>query len=351
MTNLSMAKARRQTKAQKQRSELWAHARTGPYQGTASMVQQEDSTSNGRWMRSTHDHFQPSNHNQVRVLIDAQHLRSRTFGLQTASQFGYGVYDVDVELVSSYDAVNPEDGRFANAQIRANYIEPTPLRMDALKHLKGIEKLEENSQALSAGHAANGDNSMVNPLLAVGIAEDADTAEGENSLKGNRIIRFTYSQYSPLVYANSRLTVDLDEDGDVTAGWEDQYYCLTGDHSNKFSVLGRMEAAVNPLKDGHRYTQHTWANPTCTERVDTYSFVQDQAIWSQNVDYNSSTSNQLNGGIHTKMAEFRGIRALGGLIEITVPAMFTAGVGPGFIANNDYELLVTLRCRKWIPIA
>lgn len=346
-----MAKRKaRKTKAQMQRSELWQHSRTGPFQATASTVQQVTNEFNDRWARSSMNHFQPSNHNNMRMLLDTQHARSRVFGLQTASQFGYGIYDIDVELVASYDAVNPEDGRFASTQVRANYIEPTPIRMDALKHLKGLERLEDRDDAFNSVSSSN-DNSIVNPLLAVGIDEDAETADGQASVKGQGIIRFTYSQYSPLVYANSQLSVDLNADDDVNDTYESQYYVLTGDHDNKFAILSRMESAVNPLKDGHRYVQHTWANPTNDLRVDCATFVQDQAIWSQNIKYENSVGTNLQGGIHTKKATFRGLRALGGLIELTVPEMFTSGLGPGGSANNDYELLVSVRCRKWIPAA
>lgn len=346
-----MAKRKaRKTKAQMQRSDLWQHSRTGPFQLHGSMVQQVDNTNNARWIRSTHDHFQPSNHASVRVLLDAQHARSRVFGLQTASQFGYGIYDIDVELVPSYDAINPEDGRFASTQIRANYVEPTSLRMDALKHLKGIERLEDRDDAFNSV-SANNDNTIVNPLLAIGMAEDADTAEGQNAVKGQGIIRFGFHNNSPLVFANSTLSIDLNSDDDVSDVYESQYYILTGDTENHFAVLARMEASVNPLKDGHRYVQHTWANPTNDKRVDDVCFVQDQAVWGQNIKYENSLGDNLPGGIHTKKATFRGIRALGGLIELQVKEMFTAGVGEALTANNDYEMAITLRCRKWIPAA
>ena len=353
-----MAKRRKKTKAQQQRTELWQHARTGPFQIATSMVQQVPNDNNSRWMRSTHDKFQPSNHNSVRVVVDAQHARSQVMGLQTASQFGYGIYDIDVELVASYDAVNPEDGRFANAQIRASYVEPTPLRMDALKHLKGLERLEDRDDAFNSV-SANNDNSNTNPLLAVGVAEDADVAEGQNSLKGQNIVRFSFSDSDPLVYANSTLSVDLNADDDIDDGWESRYYVLTGDTSTKFAILPRMEASVNPLNDGQRYVQHTWANPTSNHQVDFVTFVQDQAIWSQNTKFENSLGNNLPGGIHTQMARFRGIRAVGGLIQLSVKEMFTSAVGATEVAgvpvpltaNNDYEMLVTLRCRKWIPLA
>lgn len=349
-----MAKRRKKTKAQQQRTELWQHARTGPYQATATLVQHTDNTDNGRWMRATHDHFQPSNNQDVRVVIDAQHARSRVFSLQTASQFGYGIYDLDVHLVASYDAVNPEDGRFASTQIRATYMEPTPLRMDALKALKGLERLEDSVDPFQADSADHKDHQVVNPLLAVAMDDDADVASGMlNAPKGNRIIRFTFADDSPRVYANSRLAVDLNSDGDVGDNDEAKDYCLIGDAADNFAIMPRMEAAVNPAKSvqSGRLVDIEWKNPTNSFQVNNTTFVQEQAIWSQNIKYENTLGTNLSGGIHTEHASFRGIRALGGLIELKIPEMFTAGLGTGGTANNDYEILVNLRCRKWVPLA
>jgi len=357
-----MAKRRKKTKAQAQRSELWQHARTGPYQATATLVQHETNTDNTRWMRSTHHHFQPSNNQDVRVVIDAQHARSRVFGLQTASQFGYGIYDIDVHLVADYDAVNPEDGRFASTQIRATYMEPTPLRMDALKELKDLERLEDMDDPFAAASAGQTGNDA-NKLLAVPMDVDADTGTGYQSStpKGNRIIRFTFADDNPRVFANSALTVDLNADGDVADSEESQDYVMIGDNTENFAIMPRMEAHVNPQKSPQsgRLVDITWKNPTNSQQVNDTTFVQEQAIWAQNIKTENAVGVNLPGGIHTESATFRGIRAIGGLIQLTIPEMFTAGIGytgtfpagvPG-TANNDYELLVNLRCRKWIPLA
>lgn len=349
-----MAKRRKQTKAQQQRTELWQHARTGPYQATATLVAHTDNSDNARWMRATHDHFQPSNNQNVRVVIDAQHARSRVFSLQTASQFGYGIYDMDVYLVASYDAINPEDGRFASTQVRATYMEPTPLRMDALKALKGIERLDDKDDPFSSASADTKSHGSVNPLLAIAMDDDADTASGQYSApKGNRIIRFTFSDDSPLVYSNSALDVDLNADGDTNDTKEFQHYCLIGDNPNRFGIMPRMEAAVNPAKSTQsgRMVDVEWKNPTNSLKVNNTTFVQEQAIWSQNIKLENTVGTNLPGGIHTENASFRGIRALGGLIQLTIPEMFTSGVAEGFSANNDYEILVNLRCRKWVPLA
>jgi hypothetical protein len=307
-------------------------------------------TGNDTWVRSSADKFQPSNHHNVQVVIDAQHARSRVFGLQTASQFGYGVYDVDVELVPSYGAINPEDGRLAVAQVRANYVEPTPLRMDALRHLKGVERLEDRADAFDSV-SANNDNRAVNPLLAVGVAEDADHVDGQTHRKGQRIVRFGFDEHTPLVYAQSSLSVDLNSDDDVNDNYESQYYTLRGDTAVFFGVLPRMEQAVNPIHNGNHQVDVDWANPTNSQMVDDATFQQAQAVWALNPKLENSLGTNLAGGLHTLKAQFRGIRALGGLIKLQVPEMFTAGIGTGALANNDYELLITLRCRKWIPQA
>lgn len=352
-----MAKRRKKTKAQQQRSDLWNHARTGPFQASASLVQHTDNTNNVRWMRGTHDHFQPSNNQNVRVVIDGQHARSRVFGLQTASQFGYGIYDLDVHLVASYDAVNPEDGRFASTQIRATYMEPTPLRMDALKELKALERMDDDQSVFDS--AASGDTHRItSKLLAAPINVDADTAAGTviAEPKGNAIIRFTFADDNPSVYANSALTVDINADADTNDSYENQRYCLIGDTNEDFGIMPRMEQGVNPQASATsgRLVDQTWKNPTNSQQVNDTTYVQEQAIWSQNVKLENVLGTNLPGGIYTEHASFRGIRALGGLIQLTIPEMFTAGVGGPPVpssANNDYEILVNLRCRKWVPLA
>ena len=288
-------------------------------------------------------------------MIDAQHARSRVFSLQTASQFGYGIYDVDVHLVADYDAVNPENGRFASTQIRATYMEPTPLRMDALKELKGLERLEDMADPFE-GASAGSTNNESNKLLAVPMDVDADLTSGMSAApKGNHIIRFTFANDNPLVYSNSRLSVDLNSDGDVGDTEEAQSYCLIGDSVSRFAIMPRMEAHVNPAKSAQsgRLVDIMWKNPTNSLQVNNTTFVQEQAIWSQNIKYENVNplAANLPGGIHTEMATFRGIRAIGGLIQLTIPEMFTAGIGPAATSNNDYELLVNLRCRKWVPLA
>lgn len=348
-----MAKRRKKTKAQIQRSELWQHARTGPFQASASLVAHTDNTDNQRWMRGTHDHFQPSNNQDVRVVIDAQHARSRVFSLQTASQFGYGIYDVDVHLVASYDAINPEDGRFASTQIRATYMEPTPLRMDALKELKGLERLEDMDDPFNSASAGQTGNDA-NKLLAVPMDVDADGGGVQTAApKGNRIVRFTFADDNPRVFANSAITVDLNSDGDVTDNEESQDYVLIGDNADNFAIMPRMEAHVNPQKStiSGRLVDITWKNPTNSLQVNNTTYVQEQAIWAQNIKLENSNGTNLPGGIHTEHASFRGIRAIGGLIQLTIPEMFTAGIGEFASANNDYEILVNLRCRKWVPLA
>lgn len=342
--------ARRKTKAQLQRSELWQHARFGPYQARDTMNgANQTAGADGSWLRSTHDHFQPSNANNVRVVIDAQHARAQTFGLQTASQFGYGIYDVDIELIPSTQAINPEDGRSAFGEVNVRWIEPTPLRMDALKALKGIEKMEDDIQPFvrDEGRAAS-----ANPLLSSALDNANVTLDTTpQQVRGSRIIRYGWFGDSPKVYRQSTISVDLNTDGDTSDNYENQYYVLQQGDQDHFSIMDRMENAVNPLVvSGKRRVETEWAYPVFDRKVTSTSSLRKQVTWALNLKPENSLGTNLPGGIHQQVASFRGCRALGGLIEITIPEFTTQAIGlpPG---NNDYELIVNLRCRKWIPMA
>lgn len=309
-------------------------------------------STNTRWLRCSQDHFQPSNNDQALIVIDAQHARAITFGHQTASQFGFGTYDVEVELVPSFDAINPEDGRLAVCQVRAAWVEPTPLRMTALRNLKSLERLDDMIDPFVAPSGDNNTIRAANPLLAAGVAQDADTTNLAAEPKGSKIIRFGWSGGSswPKVYAQSTFSNDLNADGDTGDTHESQSYVLVEDTSQEFGILPRQEQAVNPLKDGHRLVQHQWVNPTSSLKVNHTSYTQKQVVWALNVKPENTAGLNLPGGIHTVKANFRGIRALGGLIAITVPEMFTSAIGTAGTANNDYELNIHLRCRSWTPM-
>lgn len=341
--------ARRKTKAQIQRSDLWAHARTGPFQVEETMSTVETHDTEGTWMRSTHDHFQPSNANNVRIVIDAQHARARTFGLQTASQFGYGIYDLDIELIPSTQAINPEDGRSAFGEVNARWIEPTPLRMDALKHLKGLERMEDSIQPFVQDE---GSAPEANPLLASALDDtNVENDTGSTVVKGSSIIRFGWKNELPQVYRQSTISVDLNSDGDTSDNYESQFYVLDGDDDEYFGIMPRMENAVNPMvASGDRRVNHEWRFPMTDKRVMGTCSLRKQLTWILNVKPENSFGTNLPGGIHQQTASFRGIRAIGGLIQLTIPEFTTQAIGapPG---NNDYELLVNLRCRKWIPQA
>jgi len=233
--------------------------------------------------------------------------------------------------------------------------------MDALKELKALERLEDMDDPFAAASADQTGNDA-NKLLAVSMETDADTASTHaGAPKGNRIIRFTFADDNPSVFANSALSVDLNADGDLNDVKELQRYTLIGDTSQDFAIMPRMEAHVNPQASpsSGRLVDITWKNPTNSRQVNDTTYVQDQAIWSQNIKFENGVGTNLPGGVHTKSAQFRGIRAIGGLIQLSIPEMFTAGIGasgvaPAIIpgtANNDYELLVNLRCRKWVPLA
>ncbi len=323
----------------------------GPFQTRDVMnVVGGSHTDGNSWLRSSHAHFQPSNAGSVRIVLDAQHARARTFGLQTASQFGYGIYDVDVELVPSNQAINPEDSRLAFGEVNARWIEPTPLRMDALKHLKSLERMEDSIQPFVRDE---GSSPAANPLLASALDDPSViTDEGSQPVKGSRIIRFGWKNDSPFVYRQSAISVDLNADGDTSDTYETQWYVLDTDDPEHFALMPRMESAVNPMgPEGNRLVDLTWAYPMSSTQVVGTCSLRKQVTWALNPKLENTLGTNLPGGLHQKVAAFRGIRALGGLIELTIPEFNTAGVGEALSANNDFELVVNLRCRKWIPQA
>jgi hypothetical protein len=328
---------------------LWKHARTGAFQASADCVEQTSNSNSEVWLRCSASTFQPSNSNSFTALIDAQHARAKTFGLQTASQFGFGVYDIDVHLVPSNNALNPEDSRLAFGQVAAQWMEPTPARMLALKSLKDLERLEDRADPFQSTANVQ-QNPAGNPLLAVGMASDADTTASSSPIRGSRIIRFGWGGGQPKVYAQSTLTVDLNSDDDTSDAYEDQSYVLLGDDGDYFAIMPRYEHAVNPVKDGHRLVEHEWAYPTSITKVQDFSTLRHQVVWACNVKPENSAGTNLPGGIHTQKAEFRGIRALGGLIRLSMPEFATSAIGNLGTANNDFELHVNLRCRSWTPM-
>lgn len=338
------------TKAQKQRTALWDDARNGPFQ-TRDVMNNVSTVSNGAsWLRSSTDKFQPSNHGSVRIVLDCQHARARTFGLQTASQFGFGVYDLDIELVPSNSSINPENGRLVFGEVNARWIEPTPLRLDALRHLKGLERMEDTIQPFTRDEGAS---PAANPLLSTAL-DDADPAGSDVSkpVKGSRIIRFGWDPYSPYVFRQSNISVDLNSDGDTSDNYESQWYVLNDDDQTHFGIMPRMESAVNPMgSEGNRMVDLEWFAPMVSEQVLGTSSLRKQVVWALNSKLENSFGTNLPGGLHTKVASFRGIRALGGLIQITIPEFNSSGVGLAGESNNDYELIVNLRCRKWTPQA
>lgn len=330
-------------------TDLWKHARTGSFQTSADCQPDPGNGNNTIWFRTSDNTFQPSNSANWTGLIDAQHARSIVFGLQTASQFGFGVYDVDIDLVPSNNALNPEDSRVAFGQVQAQWVEPTPLRMQALTALKGLERMEDQNDIFAAASAGVNNNPAGNPLLSVGVAEDADTQEGTVK-RGSRIIRFGWGAQQPQVYSQSSLSVDLNSDGDVGDSSESQRYVLFGDDASYFGIMPRYEQSVNPIKDGHRLVEHEWAFPTSSKKVEAVSSLRHMVVWAMNPKPENSAGTNLPGGLHTQRASFRGIRALGGLIRLSMPEFATAAVGNLGTANNDFEVHVSLRCRSWTPM-
>lgn len=327
--------------------------RSGPFVTSQRGLQATTGTTdNTAWLRSNQGTFQPSNHDSLRVVIDAQHARAQENGLATATQFGWGVYDVDVELIPSTGALNPEDSRLAHAEVGLHYYTPTPLRMSALRNLIDLERMEDEADAFdSLGLTAP----AANPLLSTPLTMDEDTAllQGmQEPSRGQRVIRIGWAEGYPQVYANSTLSVDLNSDDDVSDTAESQSYVLGDGDTAHFSIFTRMEASVNPHDaNGVSQIARDWAYPLSHSMVQGATHLYASSQWAFNPKLENFLGENLPGGLHTTVARFRGVQAVGGLIGLTIPEMFTAGIGEASLANNDFDLIVTLRCRSWTDMA
>lgn len=336
--------ARKQTKRSKQQADLRRHMNTGPFQyaevittyaaGDVAALSDIDTP-----FRMNQNVFNESTEVNLRCILDCEHARSIVNGKMTASQFGYGVYDVRVFARPSTGAVNPDNSLSSLGYMKAHWYNPTPLRMDALRALKGVEIIDD----LHAADSATSDGrSDANPLLATPLDVAALTATTSQIVpkKGNKIIRFGFSGATPLVVRNSSYGLDLNLDGDEDDTWEKQYYVLTGDATEYFGIFDRMENAVNPRTDAPgnpRLAVDEWAYPTHDEMVLGQSVSAAPLTWALQQD----------GSADYLMAEFRGIHAVGGLISLTMPQWLSEGS----ITNNDFDLVCHLSARKWVPLA
>lgn len=287
--------------------------------------------------------FDETDHENVRAVLDLEHARALVMGKQTASQFGYGVYDVTVQAIVSTAALNPDSTENGAGAVTARWVHPTPLRMEALRALKDLERLDDDMDPFISGNQLGENNPSTNPLLSL----DVDTAEvvaetteqARTVLRGSRIIRFGWDDTTPFVCRNSALTVNLNPhaDSDTNDLYETQYYALRGGGSHVFAILPRMEHAVNPLVEdgGQRSVQETWAYPVNNKMVDRSSQATQPLVWSVDPV----------GGANLVTAQFRNVHALGGLICLEVPEWVQRGTG-----NNDMDLVVSVAARRWVPM-
>lgn len=368
---LMARKNRSMTKRQKQDRELRQMAMKGPFQysDTCYLIGADPDDGNNagftdidhpiRWTRNSIDE---TDNQDVRGLIDGQHCRAIVNSLQTASQFGWGVYDVDFVLKPSDNAVNRDNTEPTIGQISTHWIQPTPLRVEALRDLKKLETLDDNysvvadlENGVGFGNEVPGLNPEANPLLSIEIDEnETDTTAEQRPIKGSKIIRFGFGDTYPVVARQSAFTMNLNPniDTDVLDSWEKQFYVLFGGSNHHFGILERKEASVNPYRDGHRFVQHEWRFPMNNEKVVGVSRQSQPLSWTLSqegifADVGLDATEFASGGHEVVVAKFRGIMALGGLIGFTVPDLLSEGID----LNNDFDLYVNVRCRRWESMA
>lgn len=314
----------------------------GPFQYATTVYTSDDDDSAlmGAPYRMTPTRFDENDFTNVKVVLDMEHARSLVMGKQTSSQFGYGVYDITVQARVSTGALNDDSTRVSGGAVAAKWVHPTPLRMKALQALKALERLDDRMDPFTTGQAGEA-NPSVNPLLSIDVDMAEQVAETEESARaharGHRIVRFGWSDETPVVCRQSSLTVNLNGDDDVSDNYETQHYTLVGGGQDHFGILPRYEHSLNPVVQagGQRLVSETWAYPTCSRMVDTLSTAVQPLVWAVEPD-----------GANIVTAEFRGVTALGGLVMLDLPEWVTRGS----IGNNDYDLFVSVRGRKWVPM-
>lgn len=286
--------------------------------------------------------FDETDHEQVSAVLDLEHARAIVMGKQTASQFGYGVYDVTVQAIVSTEALNPDSTENSAGAVTARWVHPTPLRMEALQALKGLEREDDRMDPFLSGNQLGENSPSTNPLLSLDIDTSEvvaeETEQARTVTRGSRIVRFGWDQDTPFVCRNSALSVNLNPhaDSDTYDAWETQHYTLTGGGMGVFSILPRFEHSVNPVVEdgGQRMVQETWAYPVSNRMVDSTSNSTQPLVWS--VDPT---------GANLVTAQFRNVHALGGLIALEVPEWISRGTG-----NNDFDLVVSVSARRWVSM-
>lgn len=338
----------RMTKKQKQDKALRTKMMTGPFT-YSNLVETSGRYSAGgkadmlHPFRMTDTRFDETDHEGVRGVIDAQHARSIVNGMQTASQFGYGLYDVDVHVVYSTEALNPDTTENGIGDFQLSYFEPTPLRLQALRELKKLEVLDDESDVLTSGHVKS--NTGANPLLSIDLNVTealADETTIDRVSRGSKIIRFGWSGQTSSVCRQSSFSVNLnpDADNDATDVYENQDYVLIGGDDRHFGILERYEMSLNPIIDefGTRLVEESWAYPTSEYMV--------QGLSRQRAPFTWAIADSAQGAAACAVASFKNVSALGGLIGFDIPSFTQQGTG-----NNDMDIVVTLRAKSWTPLA
>ena len=337
--------AKRMTKKQMQNKALRKIAKEGAF--TTGTINKTDD----HWFKSNTLTFDYNDENSWRAVIDAQHARALAFRLPTASQMGYGEYDVTIRARPALGAVDPFDTTESVGTCKIRYVEPTITRMNALREMIDLEILDDRQDMMTV-EGTSDSFEVVNPLLVLpqDTSEQSTTKDLVTGYRfGNKIVRYGFSSAGPDVKHQSSFTKNLNphSDSDVADSYESQKYCLLGGDDDYFGVLARYEDYLNPVVSGtQRQQEEQWAFPMTTQVC--------EGVTEQYGKLGYGVNGALLGGgsapNHVEMYDhtFRGIRALGGLIEVTVPDWYSH-LETG--ANNDFQLEVILKTKKWVPLA
>lgn len=345
-----------------QEKQLRKHIREGPFSRTGIMKFNQGIESA---FFSTANKFDYNDEGQYCGIIDGQLARAEHHGQVINSQFGYGVYDIEVRAFPNDAAVDPYDTVPASGKVQINYVEPSPMRFDALRELKALEEFNDKADVITGNHSFSG--GTVSPLLIrpLGWTEENEGDQVPDNMipqKGIKIIRFGYDEQTPRVKFNSSYNTDVNSDGDMTDATESQEYSLMGNSLTDFGILPRYEDHVNALVDGGvRRIEREWAYPMVRKMVAVESVEQDSLFYAHYRDKDSDidlsaipfAGHDLDDEwayeqANSKSAKFKNVRALGGLIKLTIPE-WQSRLDVG--SNNDYQIEVRLTCKKWVPMA
>lgn len=304
------------------------------------------------------NHFDETNETSYDVLIDCQHIAAILQGKQANSQFGHGMYSVDVYLhpkegmLESWGIGAPSEfnTEVAIGLIKCKYVTPNKARYAALHHLKTLERRNN----LTASNVDNFDGES-HPLLVSDIDSDdpmspgSGTGQTMSGHKGAKVIRFSYDD-TVSVYGQDQFIVDLNQDGDVDDDNEYKMYNLVVDNDENFGILPRYEASVNPVwnESGDTTVNLEWDKPLSSYKAYTVGNSQIQRFGWQ---FHPTLYND--GG---PIARFNNIEALGGLIKLEIDEFVSTGNSGSALDpsnatdNNDFVMFCTVTCHSWTPM-